>query len=668
MYIKKIYDENIGPIEKVFLDFPFNEDGTPKPILFVGENGSGKSTLLSNIVDSFYSIAGKHFNNAMQQNENGEGKQYFKAINPTEIRVGADNMYSYIQYGGDKEAHYFFKSGKLSVSEFKEKTNITNGFNLSWKESGSYKEVQIKNDEIEGVFQNSVLCYFGPDRYERPIWMGKKYLEYDEFIHPSIHENWSKFLNNPISVKNVTELNLQWLLDVIADSRPDVEFVEDKLKISNVTTNNLLLLNQARKNIESIMSAILGTEVYFALNFRREGESRFKIIEKSTGRILAPTLNSLSTGQIALFNMFSTIVRYADRNDINNSITLNGITGIVVIDEVELHLHTKLQKEVLPKLIKLFPKVQFIITTHAPLFLLGMQEVFGEENYEIIEMPNGTKIDVERFSEFQRAYEYFKTTQTYQKDAEEAILKVIPSSKAVVITEGATDWKHMKTAYSVLKENESYAEIFNGLEFEFFEYEPANSKVEAEHKLEMGNVTLTSICENYAKLPQNTRYIFIADRDVDITNKKMGSATEQYKKWTKNIYSFIIPVPDSRKDTPNICIEHLYSDDEIKTEVLCDDGMSRRLYIGNEFDKHGHSMSLGRFCQRKDLCGPNRINIIEGSQGDKIYSFDAEDTKNYALSKMKFSEFVGEHPEKFNFDNFIEIFKIIKQIVEEEPQ
>ena len=62
------------------------------------------------------------------------------------------------------------------------------------------------------------------------------------------------------------------------------------------------------------------------------------------------------------------------------------------------------------------------------------------------------------------------------------------------------------------------------------------------------------------------------------------------------------------------------------------------------------------------------INIIEGSQGSKIYSFDEEDTKNYALSKMKFSEFVGEHPEKFNFDNFIEIFKIIKQIVEEEPQ
>ena len=72
-----------------------------------------------------------------------------------------------------------------------------------------------------------------------------------------------------------------------------------------------------------------------------------------------------------MFNTFATIIRYADNNDINQSIHLDRITGIVVIDEIELHLHTKLQKEVLPRLIQLFPKVQFIITTHAPLFLLG---------------------------------------------------------------------------------------------------------------------------------------------------------------------------------------------------------------------------------------------------------------------------------------------------------
>ena len=58
MYIKKIYDSNIGPIKDSLIEFPFNSNSTPKPVIIVGENGSGKSTLLSNIVDAFYEVAG----------------------------------------------------------------------------------------------------------------------------------------------------------------------------------------------------------------------------------------------------------------------------------------------------------------------------------------------------------------------------------------------------------------------------------------------------------------------------------------------------------------------------------------------------------------------------------------------------------------------------------
>ena len=66
MYIRKIVDENIGPIKNINISFAFNSDGTPKPIVLVGENGSGKSTLLSNIVDAFYEMAGKAFDNAWE--------------------------------------------------------------------------------------------------------------------------------------------------------------------------------------------------------------------------------------------------------------------------------------------------------------------------------------------------------------------------------------------------------------------------------------------------------------------------------------------------------------------------------------------------------------------------------------------------------------------------
>ena len=40
--------------------------------------------------------------------------------------------------------------------------------------------------------------------------------------------------------------------------------------------------------------------------------------------------------------------------------------GIILIDEVDLHLHPKWQKRILKDLMDIFPKVQFIVSTHAP--------------------------------------------------------------------------------------------------------------------------------------------------------------------------------------------------------------------------------------------------------------------------------------------------------------
>ena len=320
--------------------------------------------------------------------------------------------------------------------------------------------------------------------------MGEKYYKQNNLAHLEITSRWNGILENPILVKDVTEKNLQWLLDVIVDSRPDIKGDENSLQLDHIDARSLLILRKARENLETIMSKILGKDIYFSLNIRSVGGSRFRICEKNTHKVIAPSLDSLSTGQIALFNMFSTIVRYADTNDVNKSISLNDITGIVVIDEIELHLHTKLQKEVLPTLIKLFPKVQFIITSHAPLFLLGMREIFGDDNFEIYEMPKASKITAERFSEFQCAYDYLKETQTYQQDAEKMLSQLKPKTKTIVITEGATDWKHMKTAFNVLRNNPAYTDLFNGLDFEFLEYEPTNSSDSSEHKLEMGKDTL----------------------------------------------------------------------------------------------------------------------------------------------------------------------------------
>lgn len=48
--------------------------------------------------------------------------------------------------------------------------------------------------------------------------------------------------------------------------------------------------------------------------------------------------------------------------------------GIVLIDEIETHLHLALQKVIMPLLTKVFPNIQFIITTHSPFVLSSMPD------------------------------------------------------------------------------------------------------------------------------------------------------------------------------------------------------------------------------------------------------------------------------------------------------
>ena len=677
MYIKKLIDENIGPIEQAQINFPFNQDGTPKPVIIVGENGSGKSTLLSNIVDAFYLLADNEYTNAMIQSDDGSGKQYYKAISPVEIHSGNQYLLSYIQFDLSRPVHYIFKSGNLSIEQAKTFTQLGDSFHFNWDAENNLKQITGQKNEAQDAFEKGVICYFGPDRYEKPFWQGEKYYHNTSTKEVFNNDKIAGKLRNPIAVQNINRINKQWIMDVIIDSRVDMVIGDNSISFYNIKDvaamtkfASNLFNNQAKLDLERILSSIIGKQVYLSLNNRKNTNSRLSVLEKETNKIIAPSLDSLSTGQISLFNLFSTIIHYADNNDNGFMVNMNNISGIVVIDEVELHLHTNLQKEVLPKLIKLFPKVQFIITSHSPLFLLGMQEQFGDDGFEIYNMPYAEKIDVERFSEFQRAYEYFKNTVAYQKDAEAAIEDAVKDAvgkegtEVLVITEGATDWKHMKSAYASLASKSGNDELFSKLNFDFLEFEPENSPKENVYKLSMGNTNLENLCENLSKIPQTKKYIFIADRDNDKTNKKLSCQGKRYKSWGNNVYSFILPVPDHRKDMPDICIEHLFTDDEIRTEVECN-GIKRRLYIGYEFDDRGIAKNIDRVCEKNKICGEGKYNIIEGSQGEKVTSIGNENNTNYALPKMEFANYVANHQEEFNFDSFLEIFKIIKEILSE---
>lgn len=672
MYIEKLHYINVGPIKKLDINFMQNGETIPKPIVIVGKNGSGKSILLSHIVDACYEIADAAFTNAMKKTE-GIRNQYFKEIAPYQISIGQNVMFAHIKFKQDStKFEYMYKCGNSSKEDYLKKYNnhISEVFN--WGAQDNFKSVTASKNDALKTFGQEVVCYFGPDRYMQPCWMGSQYFHSWKVNESAfIEKTYSDKMKNPITVENEINSTIQWLISVIIDARADVENIDFanndcKLFVPQTSRYSLIRSITIKKNVERIMSEILGVEIRFDLLDRSFKNARFNIINTKTNQAVVHSLDWLSTGQLALFHIFATIIKYADNLNSKESFALNQIKGLVIIDEAELHLHVQLQREVLPKLIELFPQIQFIISTHSPLLLLGMQEELGADGLNIFDIPSGLNINPEQFSEFENAYNYFKETTKFQEEIKNEINK--RNERPLIITEGPSDWRHMKAALQSLCIDSRCSGWLSKLEFDFLEYDSKNNPNPDSVVLNMGDTVLVDMCEQFSKIEQSRKLIFIADRDNLSVTKKLIQNETCYKNWGNNVYSLLLPVPEFRKETPAICIEHYYRDDEIKKEVICPDNVRRRLYMGNDFYESGYGINNGMLCFKQKACGEGKINIIDGNDRDRVVDPKLrENSPNYALTKMQFAKRIlnNETPfENIDFSAFIELFKIIRDILQ----
>jgi len=69
------------------------------------------------------------------------------------------------------------------------------------------------------------------------------------------------------------------------------------------------------------------------------------------------------------------------------------VTGIVVIDEIDLHLHPALQQEVIQRFQRTFPNIQFIVSTHAPLVMSNVKQDENSQIYKLSHNQSGYTIE-----------------------------------------------------------------------------------------------------------------------------------------------------------------------------------------------------------------------------------------------------------------------------------
>lgn len=119
-------------------------------------------------------------------------------------------------------------------------------------------------------------------------------------------------------------------------------------------------------------------------------EYDFKIHE--TGRIPFG-LEELSDGYSSVIHIVSDLIMRMDKNWISgDKLSEYNAEGIVLIDELETHLHIELQRKILPFLTDFFPRIQFIVTTHSPYILNSVS--------------NAKVYDLERNIELEHAFAY----------------------------------------------------------------------------------------------------------------------------------------------------------------------------------------------------------------------------------------------------------------------
>ena len=464
MYVKRIQLLNYGPISRVDITCPFHDD-KPKPIVLVGENGSGKSILLAHIVNGLLSAQQIVY----PGNPEVDKGTVYKIRYPSYIQSGKEYSFSRIDFENDLHVR------ELQLRRMKQDSpHLSENFKEAeakdvWNEMEDRQSSAMSNNFhdkqalIKSVFSNRCILYFPPNRFEEPAWLNEENLkskaQHTSLIH--LHGYTDRKIVNYSPLHD----NENWLFDVAYDYRVfEIQTHQENITYrqpdnSRVTTPVLVFdgFSGRAKNLFNIASMIAQTlmpqvkDMRFGLGDR--SNRVVSIMESDKGRV--PNIFHLSSGEVALLNLFLSILRDYDLCETQFK-DAKDIRGIVMVDEVDLHLHTRHQYEILPNLVKMFPRVQFVITTHSPLFVLGLQKTFGDDGFALYHLPQGEPISPEEFGEFGDAYQAFSRTRRHS----EAITNAIRNSRnPIVFVDGKTDVKYLTRAMDLLGLQKTFRDI-----------------------------------------------------------------------------------------------------------------------------------------------------------------------------------------------------------------
>ncbi len=444
MYLKNILIENAGPIPGLHFELPFEGD-VPLPLVLVGPNGSGKSTFLSFIVNALIGFKQQAFEQAEVERD-----KVYRLRSTRFMRLGAHWYRAKLEFDGGLAVEEWTldrprKEFEEQVSPLPEgdtwKTMPEDRFShFILSPAQAHPLQRVLSRPIQKLFTTNVVLFFPSDRFELPDWLNHQSLTEElRFPEPITFEGHTP---RRIFSRALLKPTLEWLKAVVLDNLLHEKGSPGPVVAPKGKDGRIINF------VGMVLARILGADndsPQFRFSHRNMGTIAVEYT-RSGRQEMIPSLLGLSAGQAALFCAFCNVIRDFDLagvpfNDISD------VRGIVIFDEADLHLHVDLQYRVLPELMKLFPKVQFILTAHSPLLVMGLRRAFGGEGFQVREMPRGQTIETEEFTEFNHALDAFTRTSAFDQRVLDEIQQ---AAQPIVITEGKTDVTHLQVAWGKL--------------------------------------------------------------------------------------------------------------------------------------------------------------------------------------------------------------------------
>lgn len=354
-FIQKLIVKDVRDIKNFDISL---DDSERKHLIITGKNGSGKTSLLREINSLLNKLIANQFaqitqilnqnipslknaiDNTQKEIQKFENNIIIQTEHQNALEKNEQNRVQFAQYESN------IKSYLSNIISQKENIKSWEKQILSWeKQVEDFSKVDLMFSHQSSIYEEIakgkfLLAFFAAKRENAPIVA-------DAIKNVSFREKYTTDTN---------ELHKKFI-EYMVKLRMDMLDAKEEHQIETVSKIELWF-----KNFEESLKELFSEDNLKLTYYRKELNFKIEYGGKSFG------LNELSDGYSSLLAILTELILRMEAQNIK----VYDMQGVVLIDEIETHLHVELQKRVLPFLVRFFPNIQFIVTTHSPFVLSSL--------------------------------------------------------------------------------------------------------------------------------------------------------------------------------------------------------------------------------------------------------------------------------------------------------